>query len=226
MTLTPAAPSLARSGLRCGRLGRTEVTVGDPPSPEGNTVSVIPSARVHDFVALDNGLGLGHLEALLERRDRISSALLAIDSSDPPPILVDPLEDLAAAIPPEAEVRKDLAAFASGLDADVGVDAAFRDRIDRVKLQVAESFRADRRMLRTRRRAVVRRFPVRGREFASVIRVDSSEFEEVDSCCWSAGELLFSLTGRGSVGVRTSGCGGLPRTQPGTRKSRRADSNR
>jgi ATP-dependent helicase HepA len=119
-------------------------------------------------------------EEMLARRDDVASALLAIDADDPPEILSESLRDLATVIP-ESSIRADLQQLAGNIEGMSTVDEASRASVERFKLQSAESFRVDRRMLRTRRPAVERRFPVRGRKLSETLVVESPAFVEADT---------------------------------------------
>lgn len=119
-------------------------------------------------------------EEMLARRDDVASALLAIDADDPPEILSESLRDLATVIP-ESPIRTDLQRLADEFEGMSTVDEAGRASVERLKLQSAESFRVDRRMLRTRRPAVERRFPVRGRVLGDSVVVESPAFIDADA---------------------------------------------
>jgi ATP-dependent helicase HepA len=123
---------------------------------------------------------VGAFEEMLARRDEVASALLAIDADDPPEILSESVRDLATVIP-EGSIRIELQRLADDFEERPTLNEAGRASVERLKLQTAESFRVDRRMLRTRRPAVERRFPVRGRVRSVPLVVDSPAFEDADA---------------------------------------------
>jgi len=118
-------------------------------------------------------------EARLAQRHAVAAALLGVHDDDPTEILADALGDLADVVPPKSPLEIEIRALLSDLDCGEASDAQ-RDSIERIKLQVAEGFRVDRRMLRTRRLAVERRFPIRGRRLGDSVVVDSPAFADVD----------------------------------------------
>lgn len=143
-------------------------------------------------------------EAKLARRDEVASALLAVVSHDPHQIVVTSLRDLADAIPTDSALHTNLLALADEMEIVEGPSDALRSRVDRLKLEVAESFRVDRRMLRTRRRAVERRFPIRGRRPGDPVTVDAAAFEDADAWFeqWRAALLVDHQEADGAIRAR------------------------
>lgn len=122
----------------------------------------------------------------LAMRDAVATALLNLDhrADDPPFLIVDALGELLGALPEtEAGLRAEATDLRNRLEAAdelVAVDSA---SVDRLRSQVGERLRLDQRLLRSRRRAVEQRFPVRGRK-----QDDALVFEHEG---WVAGNAWF-----------------------------------
>lgn len=123
---------------------------------------------------------LGAFEEKLAHREAIGSALLALDPDDPPAIVADSLRELARALPVGAAPSTTLEGFATELEDAEELGQTGRERLEGIRHEVAEAFRVDRRMLRTRRALIAKRFPVRGRARGEPVHVEDSTYVVAD----------------------------------------------
>lgn len=116
----------------------------------------------------------------LSKQDALAEALLSLDPDDPPELVLDALAALEPFVINDKRLAAAHAEFTADLDGAAGLSADQRSALDRFGARVAEAFRFDRRILRTRRKAIESRFPVRGRTLGNPVVVPGDAYEEAE----------------------------------------------